>query len=780
MKHLISVVVFLFVMVAQGFAQNINTPENFPDPKFRALVEQYMGVQPSGSFTAEQAGAKKGVFDISYQGLTILSGIEFFTGLTELACEANKLTKLDVSTMTKLQTLRCSDNRIGYLDLTKNTALTKLRCAANRLSNLDLPQNPAMQYLNCGSNLLSSLDLSVNTELIEITCNDCQLNELDLTKNTQLKYLACHGNFLKNLDVSLNTALINLSCYSNFINELDISNNKALESLSCSKNQLQHLDVTNNKNIATLFCYDNMLSELDISRNIRLSWLDCRTNQLTKIDISTNPLLVYLYCSNNLISDLSLSGNTKLKELKCSNNQLSSLDLSNNGSLVLLECNNNQLTAVDFTKPQYLAVLDCANNQFGNLDFSNNKILTFLDCSGNQLTQLNLAVNAKLGWIDCDNNQIAELILPESDDLFILECADNQLTEIDVSHYTQLYRLDFSRNHLTGLAGIVSNEHLSKEVSLDIRNNDLSDDDWSDVDILLERIGEPHFYLEHAAVQSGLVYSPQNGYDPYYSGGDYPYQNPSKERLISMQGTCNTRDLGGYKTVDNRSVKWRMLYRSDFLDLTTEDLNIFASLNLRSVCDLRTADQRDAITDRFPYENRPGILSYPIEIYTDIDFPTSEDFYIYSNQHFVLDFSDYFADIFQRLLEPENIPLLFHCKSGKDRAGFLAAMILSALGVPRETVLEDYLLTNYYREEGNREKVKWLSSYDWPVRMALNAYLAYPSAIQAAFDTIDETYGSFDNYLQEGLGVTPEMRSQLQAIFLEPAEITNISNWSLY
>ena len=146
--------------------------------------------------------------------------IKYFTALTQLWCDSNQLTSLDLS---------------------KNTALTSLDCAYNQLTSLDLSKNTALTYLNCSSNQLTSLDLSKNTALTDLWCDSNQLTSLDLSKNTALTLLHCNDNQLTSLDLSDNTALTILYCGDNQLTTLDLSNNTALEILKCSNNPLQKL-----------------------------------------------------------------------------------------------------------------------------------------------------------------------------------------------------------------------------------------------------------------------------------------------------------------------------------------------------------------------------------------------------------------------------------------------------------------------------------------------------------------------------------------------------------
>ncbi len=114
---------------------------------------------------------------------------------------------------------------------------------------------------------------------------------------------------------------------------------------------------------------------------------------------------------------------------------------------------------------------------------------------------------------------------------------------------------------------------------------------------------------------------------------------------------------------------------------------------------------------------------------------------------------------------------MFHCTAGKDRAGFAAALVLRILGVPKERVIEDYLLTNVFTEK-ETEKILWqirLASFFQAdtdnIRQLLGVEERY---IVAAFDAIESEWGSFDRYVSEGLGISAEEIARLRSIYLEP------------
>ena len=97
--------------------------------------------------------------EVSYYGISDLTGIEDFTDLTELFCAYNDLTSLDVSNNTALTHLYCSSNQLTALNVSQNTALRRLRCDYNQLTSLDLSANPALTWLVCQYNNLTTLDI---------------------------------------------------------------------------------------------------------------------------------------------------------------------------------------------------------------------------------------------------------------------------------------------------------------------------------------------------------------------------------------------------------------------------------------------------------------------------------------------------------------------------------------------------------------------------------------------------------------------------------------------
>jgi protein-tyrosine phosphatase len=180
------------------------------------------------------------------------------------------------------------------------------------------------------------------------------------------------------------------------------------------------------------------------------------------------------------------------------------------------------------------------------------------------------------------------------------------------------------------------------------------------------------------------------------------------QRQIRLIGQDNFRDLGGYETADGRRVKWRHLFRSgELTELSDGDVARLAELGIRTVVDLRgEAEAEKKGPGRLPagasltsIAIEPGDLS-PIlgPAFATGDFSAvPDDLLLRINRDYIRSWRYKLGSLRRVAADPANHPLVFHCTQGKDRAGISAAILLSALGVAWETVMEDYVLSNIQR-----------------------------------------------------------------------------------
>ena len=253
------------------------------------------------------------------------------------------------------------------------------------------------------------------------------------------------------------------------------------------------------------------------------------------------------------------------------------------------------------------------------------------------------------------------------------------------------------------------------------------------------------------------------------------------ERKLGMQGTPNFRDFGGYPTAEGRQVKWGFLFRSGQLSsLSPQDIDLLDSLELDLVCDFRRLEEQENEPSRLPRRESLRIASLPIipgsnsrffeeaETRQMVGRQAMFDFMVEINRDFAEAQSETYAQMFSEILNIEDARFLVHCAAGKDRTGFAAAIILLALGVPREIVLRDYMLTSQFfhpQREIDRLKRKYQME-DMETAAVLPMLEVHEDYLTRALQAIEESFPSFEVYLEEALGVGPAELAHLRARYL--------------
>ena len=252
-----------------------------------------------------------------------------------------------------------------------------------------------------------------------------------------------------------------------------------------------------------------------------------------------------------------------------------------------------------------------------------------------------------------------------------------------------------------------------------------------------------------------------------------------EHRLLPMDGAHNTRELGGYKTTDGKSVKWGMLFRSDKLsDISGTDQEYLQNLGIKKIIDFRSEEEKtedpDIIPSGISYVEMPisfdGAMRSKIEAVlkgeTDKEV---KSFLIDANREFVTSYTDVYENFLRGLID-DDAPTLFHCTAGKDRAGFAAAISLIALGVSREDVIEDYMKTNAFTKDRIEEilgQIKLMSLYQTDTEILRPLIGVERVYIETAFKTAEEKYGSLENFIRDGLNISDEDIQKLRNKFLE-------------
>ncbi len=248
-------------------------------------------------------------------------------------------------------------------------------------------------------------------------------------------------------------------------------------------------------------------------------------------------------------------------------------------------------------------------------------------------------------------------------------------------------------------------------------------------------------------------------------------------RIPELDRSLNFRDLGGYPAADGRMVKWRTLFRSGTTHAMTErDLEQLH--HLRFAYDLRSNRERRAQPTRLT--QIPG-LSYHCRDHEQIggdiqrlfDSPHAmpehaHELMVNVYRELPYDFAESFRTLFG-MLARGDLPLVFNCAAGKDRTGVAAALLLTALGVPRKIIFEDYLLTEQFFDrscelllnEHYRDLFGKVERAVWEPLMRV-----HPDYLQAMFDRLDQAHGSVEGYLRDRVGLDDDSIAKLRHLLL--------------
>lgn len=254
---------------------------------------------------------------------------------------------------------------------------------------------------------------------------------------------------------------------------------------------------------------------------------------------------------------------------------------------------------------------------------------------------------------------------------------------------------------------------------------------------------------------------------------------PSREtRLLPVEGGFNFRDCGGYAAADGGSVKWGMLYRSGTMAYLTEaDDHHLRGLGIATICDLRRGNEREAEPTRWhigsdthywtrDYSEISGLLVETLR-HAEPSGEKVRQAMLKLYRDIPHDHAPSYRVMFDRLITGGG-PLLLNCTAGKDRTGVGIALILHALGVDRDAILADYLLTNeadfvtlFHRRSPQIARMAMAKP-----EVIAPLFAADADYLTTFFDTMDESHGGIDAYLADVLGVDDQQRARLRQLLL--------------
>lgn len=233
-------------------------------------------------------------------------------------------------------------------------------------------------------------------------------------------------------------------------------------------------------------------------------------------------------------------------------------------------------------------------------------------------------------------------------------------------------------------------------------------------------------------------------------------------RAVAVKGAVNFRDVGGYATKQGTHVKWGKVYRSGEISrLTDADLKLLADKHIDHVVDFRSDDEVSKAKDRLPAKAQYLQLAAGSEalgdFMTKLPGLTSGDSLMISfysqTSHLKAKYKPFFEDL---LTLPDSSALLFHCTAGKDRTGIGAALLLHALGVTDDDIMNDYLLTNEFRKAENEKMVGMMTKMGIKEQVAKDLAGVKAEYLAAAYNAVTAKYGSVDQFLSKEIGLSQD------------------------
>jgi len=267
-------------------------------------------------------------------------------------------------------------------------------------------------------------------------------------------------------------------------------------------------------------------------------------------------------------------------------------------------------------------------------------------------------------------------------------------------------------------------------------------------------------------------------------------EEPEFQRVIHLKGTGNTRDIGGYQTSDGRTINWRAIIRSDNLSRATpEDFQKLEELGLKTIIDLRTTRETKKRPTEWEGDNPPQFFHFPVGN-SDGPWFKAQKKLLSRNRFSEEDMLEHMkngyrmvAEVgsisYQSLMEvvqdESNWPILVHCQAGKDRAGIATVLILESIGVDRQTIMEDFMLTNEVSQAERKATIlskdrenytarggSRMGSGKGPPPKAFFPLVGVdPEMLETYYATVEEQYGSMDAYLAQ-IGMDQDRRTSLR------------------
>ncbi|MBN6885793.1 protein-tyrosine phosphatase [Cytobacillus horneckiae] len=258
-------------------------------------------------------------------------------------------------------------------------------------------------------------------------------------------------------------------------------------------------------------------------------------------------------------------------------------------------------------------------------------------------------------------------------------------------------------------------------------------------------------------------------------------ENIMINNILPLTGAVNFRDMGGIQTADGRTIKKGLLFRAAALtDLTADDIVQISALNLKRIFDYRRFEEANrqpdpilesVINERISVMDEENVIN---NIFVNHQF--DQQYYRkFTRAHFLKIYTEMpinnpsYKRLMNFLKKPkENLPLVHHCTGGRDRTGVGAMIIQMTLGVPFETIMEDYLFSNHALENYHNKIFHKTAAFfnETEHKEFRESFLLQEDYLLASKQAIEQKYGNFDYYLEKEFQITEQVRNEIQEVVL--------------
>ena len=244
------------------------------------------------------------------------------------------------------------------------------------------------------------------------------------------------------------------------------------------------------------------------------------------------------------------------------------------------------------------------------------------------------------------------------------------------------------------------------------------------------------------------------------------------KRILNIKNGKNFRDIGGYKTICGKTTKWNKILRSgDLINLDEKDVSVLEQRGVKHILDLRTIKENEENPGKIP----AGAKVHRIPIFKDSSqniIPKGQFFKMYDNLVFNAHAKKAYLKIFKFLIanEAEEEAILYHCLGGKDRTGIVTILLLYVLGVPEDTILKDYLLTNKASKKFNdKYTADFIKTGTTSKEIAHHndTITAKKEYFDRAMKNMISVSTSVDKYIREEVGLSEDKMISLRKKYLE-------------